>query len=168
MLYSFGPFTIMTLANCAIIYKFVSAICQNRQSRTESTSQALSKFAGKGTAMLVTISVTFIILTGPISIIYFITVEPHPLVRVITHVLGDLNHALNGVLYCIVGTRFRTELVKTLCCCKGKRSKITRGYKKSNCIWNFNCCNQFMWNGWSWLTLTPCSYDIILLKVNFQ
>ena len=27
VLYSFGPFTIMTLANCAIIYKFMSAMC---------------------------------------------------------------------------------------------------------------------------------------------
>ena len=127
VLYTFSPFTIMTLANCAIIYKFVSAMCQNRQSGTESTNQALSKFAGKGTAMLVTISVTFIVLTGPVSVIYFITVEPHPLARGIAYVLGDLNHAINGVLYCIVGSRFRKELVKTLSCCKGTRCKTGRG-----------------------------------------
>ena len=66
--------------------------------------------------MLITISITFIILTGPASVIYFITVEPHPVVRVITLALNDLNHAINGVLYCIVGSRSRNELVKILPC----------------------------------------------------
>ena len=73
----------MTLTNCAIIAKFLKAICQNRQGGTESTNQALSKFAGKGTATLITISITFIILTGPASVIYFITVDPNRIVRCI-------------------------------------------------------------------------------------
>ena len=68
--------------------------------------------------MLVTVSVTFIVLTGPGSVLYFITETPHPLVRGATHSLAYLNHAINGVLYCIVGSRFRNELVKTLTCCK--------------------------------------------------
>ena len=127
VLYSFGPFTIMALANCAIIYIFIKAICQNRQSGTESTSQALSKFAGKGTAMLVTISVTFIVLTGPVSVIYSISIKPHPMARVTTHILGELNHAINGVLYCIVGARFRNELMKALPCFERKRNKRGRG-----------------------------------------
>ena len=144
VLYSFGPFTIMTLANCLIIYKFVNAICQNRQSGTESTSQALTKFAGKGTVMLVTISVTFIILTGPISIIYLITLTPHPLVRVIMHVLSDLNHAINGVLYCIVGSRFRNELVKTLSYCKAKRSRSNMAtVSKNSCSLESTVVNTF-------------------------
>ena len=123
VLYSFGPYTIMTLTNCAIIYKFINAICQDHQSGTESTSQALSKFAGKGTAMLVTISVTCIVLTGPVSVIYSVNITPHPLVRVVTYVLSDLNHAINGVFYCIVGSCFRNELVKTLSCGKRTRNK---------------------------------------------
>ena len=122
-LYSFGPFTIMTLTNCAIIAKILKAICQNRQGSTESTNQALSKFAGKRTAMLITISITFIILTGPVSVIYFITVDPHPRVRVLTFALSDLNHAINGVLYCIVGSHFRNELVKVLPCWKHRSTK---------------------------------------------
>ena len=128
ILYSFGPFTIKTLANCLIIYKFMSVMCKNQQSGTESTSQALSKFAGKETAMLVTISVIFIILTGPVSVIYFFEVEPHPLVRVVVRVMGDLNHAINGVLYCIARSRFRNELVKTLSCCKETRTHKDGSY----------------------------------------
>ena len=76
--------------------------------------------------MLVTISVTFIILRGPISIIYLITLTPYPLVRFFIHILADLNHAINGMLYCIVGSRFRNELMKTLPCGKRKVSKTGR------------------------------------------
>ena len=49
ILYSFGPFTIMIIANCMIIFKFMMAKWQNRRGGTESVSQALSKSAVKGT-----------------------------------------------------------------------------------------------------------------------
>ena len=69
ILYSFGTFTIMLLVNCAIIAKFMQAKCENFfQNSTESTSQALNKYATKGTAMVVTVSVTFIVLTSPVAI----------------------------------------------------------------------------------------------------
>ena len=56
ILYSFGPFVFMILANFAIIYKFLKAKLRNRDAGTESTSQALSKSATRGTAMLLTVS----------------------------------------------------------------------------------------------------------------
>ena len=65
ILYSFGPFIVMTLINIAIICKFMIAKWENRQSGTESTNRALSKSATRGTAMLLTVSFAFIILTGP-------------------------------------------------------------------------------------------------------
>ena len=69
IIYSFGTFTIMFLVNFAIIAKFMKAKCQNIfPNSTESTSQALNKYATKGTALVVTVSVTFIILTAPVSI----------------------------------------------------------------------------------------------------
>ena len=64
-LYCYAPFTIMFLANGAIIYKFIGASCASGQSGTESTNQALIKSANKGTAMLITVSITFLVLTGP-------------------------------------------------------------------------------------------------------
>ena len=63
ILYSFAPFTIMIIANCIIIFKFIMAKWQNCRGGTESVNQALSKSAVKGTVMLVTVSTAFIILT---------------------------------------------------------------------------------------------------------
>lgn len=63
VLYSFAPFTIMCLVNSAIIYKFMRAKCRSSQEGTQLTSQALSKSATKGMAMLITVSITFIILS---------------------------------------------------------------------------------------------------------
>ena len=72
ILYSFGPFAIMILVDFAIIYKFMMAKLKTRLGGTGSTNQALSKSATKGTAMLLTISFAFILLTGPIAIAHII------------------------------------------------------------------------------------------------
>ena len=119
ILYSFGPFAIMGLTNIAIIYKFVRAkMVSKGGSGTESTNQALVKSATRGTAILITVSVTFIILTGPISIYYTMTTYQHPLIDLAVRIGSDLNPGINGLLYCIVGSRFRKELVDFLCCRK--------------------------------------------------
>ena len=119
VLYSFAPFVIMGLLNIAIIYKFVKAKLETaRAGTTESTNQALSKSAMRGTAILITVSTTFILLTGPTSITYFITHYPHQLVLAVDYVLMCMNHSINAVLYCIVGTRFRQEVFKTFGCGK--------------------------------------------------
>ena len=62
--YSFGPFTLMFVTYFAIAFKFMRAKFKSNQS-TESTNQALIKSATRGTAMVVTVSVTFLILTAP-------------------------------------------------------------------------------------------------------
>ena len=119
ILYSFGPFTIMLLVNCAIIAKFMKAKCQNiLQNSTESTSQALNKYATKGTAMVVTVSVTFIILTAPVSVNTFTRTKLrlYPLYYVFMISMQYINHSINCVLYCIVGTKFREELIKLFKC----------------------------------------------------
>ena len=67
ILYSFGPFTVMGLANLAIIYIFVRAKIESKAGGTQSTHQALNKAALRGTTILITVSLTFIILTGPVS-----------------------------------------------------------------------------------------------------
>ena len=125
VLYSFGPFVIMTITNCAIIYKFLRAKYKTRRDGTESTNQALSKTAVRGCLMLVTVSVTFIILTGPGSVVYSITHYPHPMTEAVIRIIGDLNHAINGILYCVVGSRFRKEVLDTVCCRKRKTRSQT-------------------------------------------
>ena len=109
-LYSYLPFSIMTFTNVAIIYKFVSVKWRNRlgKGNTDSTSRS----ATRGTAMLLIISFTFIILTSPIMVAN--AVWPNStipfLVFKILMAIQNLNHGINGILYCIVGSRFRNEL----------------------------------------------------------
>ena len=116
ILYSFGPFAIMATTNLAMIAKFAVAKCVSSDRSSESTNQALSKSASRGISMLITVSLMFIILTGPASVLYSITDYPNRLVSLSFYILANLNHGINGVLYCIVGTRFRNELMNTLCC----------------------------------------------------
>ena len=123
VLYSFGPFSIMIIMNSAIIIKFILAKRRSSHSNTESTSQAMSKAATRGTAMLVTVSVMFILLTGPLAIGTALEMQFHPMVQILVFTIPQyLNHSINGVLYCVVGTRFRKELMNALCCCKFRRN----------------------------------------------
>ena len=126
ILYSFAPFTIMIIVNCMIIFKFMMAKWQNRRGGTESVSQALSKSAVKGTAMLVTVSTAFIVLTGPASLDVAIFGDDLPvMVYGVTVLLQYLNHSINAVLYCISGSRFRHELMKVLGCYSPKRKSTS-------------------------------------------
>ena len=121
-LYSYAPFIIISWANVAIIYKFIKAKLTTVQAHTESTNQALSKSATRGTGMLLTVSFAFIILTGPISITQIFGEVP-VLVADITLVLAYLNHGINGILYCVAGSRFRNELKKMFVCGKDNHQR---------------------------------------------
>ena len=124
ILYSFGPFGIMILVDFAIIYKFMMAKLKTRLGGSGSTNQALSKSATKGTAMLLTISFAFILLTGPIAIAHIIWEVIPDLTEKITITFEYVNHGINGILYCVSGSRFRNELLRTFGRCG---SRITRG-----------------------------------------
>ena len=64
-------FVLMFITNFAIVFKFMRAKCENSQcNSSQSTNQALVKVATKGTAMVVTVSVTFILLTAPTAVSY--------------------------------------------------------------------------------------------------
>ena len=125
-LYCYAPFTIMFLANGAIIYKFIGASCASGLSGTESTNQALIKAANKGTAMLITVTITFLVLTGPLAVIdRSVDLEIDPIPYSVMILLRYTNHSINAVLYCISGSRFRNELMKTFpfrLCCKNSQS----------------------------------------------
>ena len=117
-LYSFGPFVLMFMTNFAIVFKFMTAKCRSTN-ETESTDQAFAKSATRGTAMVVTVSVTFLLLTAPVGVdnalSSIIVLETNPLFEAFSNVTQYLNHSINGVLYCIVGSRFRSEIAKLLC-----------------------------------------------------
>ena len=119
ILYSFGPFTFMFITNFAIVFKFIRSKFNSRSNSTESTNQALFKAATRGTTMVVTVSVTFLLLTTPTAVAYAfsftIRLNNIPSYRVFQNLTQYLNHSINGLLYIIVGSRFRNELLKILC-----------------------------------------------------
>ena len=132
ILYSYGPFYFMGFTNIAIIYKFVRAKLATKSRGTKSTNQALSNAAMRGTAILVSVSLMFINFTAPHSIAYDIAEDlPHPIVGTVIFVLMPLNHAINGLIYCVVGSKFRQELVSTLC---GSRTKRARHLKDKKSV----------------------------------
>ena len=86
-------------------------------------SQALSKFATRGTAMVVTVSVVFVTLTMPVAIDFSCAMfERSWLYISLTNMSQYLNHSINGVLYLIVSTKLRKVLVKLICCKKSSHS----------------------------------------------
>ena len=125
VLYSFGPFTLMVITNIAIVLKFMRAKCTAHQTNaTESTNQALAKSATRGTTMVVIVSVTFLLLTAPVgvdnAISYFVRLGSTPQYKAFMNLTQYLNHNINGVLYIIVGSKFRKELVDIF---KGKQHR---------------------------------------------
>ena len=117
VLYSFGPFVLMFITNFAMVFKFMRAKCKRYS--TESTIQALSKSATRGTAMVLTVSVTFIILTAPTAVDLALWLGNRFSTNLVYDVVMTfaqfLNHSINGILYCIVGSKFRNEFLKLLC-----------------------------------------------------
>ena len=134
-LYSLAPFTIMFLTNGAIIYKFMRASYARDQGGTESTNQALGKSTNKGTAMLIIVSVAFLILTGPVAVTYFITLGPDLILRAVIVLLRYINHSINAVFYCVSGSRFRNELMKTFPF-RSCRNKTGRSQTVSSAVLN--------------------------------
>ena len=120
VLYSFLPFVLMSITNFAIVFKFMRAKCKSSQNTsTESTSQALSKAATRGTAMVVTVSVTFLVLTAPTAVHDALHTSyklgRFPFYKTFMNLTQYLNHSINGFLYCVVGSKFRVELLKIFC-----------------------------------------------------
>ena len=106
----------------------------SKHGETESINQALSSAAMKGTAILITVTMTFIILTGPANIVFSITTDTHPLLSPFLYLAMALNHGINGFLYTIVGSKFRKELIAILCCNKRQNQDTERGRSRSTQI----------------------------------
>ena len=119
VLYSFGPFTIMSITNFAIVFKFLRAKC-NKNNSSESTNPALAKSATRGTSMVVTVSVTFLLLTSPSALSIPQTngdrLSNIPLYRAFMNLTQYLNHSINCLLYIIFGSKFRNEFLKIFSC----------------------------------------------------
>ena len=117
--YSFGPFLVMCVANILIIYKLLMLRYKNQSN--QAINQGTNKSAMKGVGMLVSVSLTFIILTTPICLVFFDLVPSSETVKAIALVMFTLNHSINGFLYCLFGSKFRKELFKLICRCRQNR-----------------------------------------------
>ena len=102
LLYSLIPIVLMLLANTAIIYKLMYI----KYKGISHTNQSVSKSSTRGSVMVVTVSLSFLILTTPRaldSVKFHISVNPFAGLFVIT--MQYSNHSINGILYCIFGSK---------------------------------------------------------------
>ena len=95
----------------------MTAKCKSNS--TESTNQALSKSATRGTAMVVTVSVTFLILTTPTAVELALWPRIKLSYNLVYNVIKNFAQYLKPQYqWCIVlhcGSKFRNELLKLIC-----------------------------------------------------
>ena len=119
ILYSYVPIIIMVLANAAIIYKLMCI----KYKRISHTNESVSKSSTRGSVMVVTVSLAFIILTTPCAVDSAIKfkLSDNPFGSISMLIMQYLNSSINGMLYCIFGQKFRNELKKVMMSCKKER-----------------------------------------------
>ena len=124
VLYAIVPIVVMLLANAAIIYKLMYI----KYKGISQTNQSVSKSSTRGSVMVVTISLAFIILTSPRAVDsgFKFQFSVNPFTRLFIISMQYLNNAINGILYCIFGEKFRNELLKIISCCRKENSGQTR------------------------------------------
>ena len=133
------PFFFIITFNILIIYGILKARLVVKQAFSNSKQ---SGQRNNTVAILMSISVTFIILTLPYPV-YFIldSIYRHDaasmaytkvmLLGSFAPICDSVNHSINIVLYCLCGQKFRNQLKALLCCCCDKASSAppssTRG-----------------------------------------
>ena len=123
------PFIILISGNLMIIYKMIKYKIQRKQMSVETKS----KDAESMTAMLISISLLFLVTQVPAIVVAMVKrrIRDVPrseevlvrfyLIDGICKLLKWVNHAVNFVCYCIAGRRFRAELVAMVRQCFQKR-----------------------------------------------
>ncbi len=129
------PFAIIIVSNLIIIHKIVQAKRQ-RQSMQTGSSTADSQSL---TAMLISISILFLVSTMPFLITNIIegqlnydaisdeNVFTFYIIETVTKLLTYVNNVANFFCYCISGQRFRTEFINMIGCCpKSEEHQMNR------------------------------------------
>ncbi|CAH1781136.1 unnamed protein product [Owenia fusiformis] len=125
---AFIPFTLILICNIIIISVVTKA--HQRRRANMNVQDERDDATRSMTIMLIAVSLTFVILTLPITIYYILDAqitgdnpyESHQhvadmrLFRSLATQLFFINCGINFLLYCITGKRYRTELVKLFCC----------------------------------------------------
>ena len=132
MLTSLLPFAIIISFNVTIIV----ALIKRRRRVSESHENQSDK--NNAVAILISVSLTFIILTFPYALYftlqrYYSNVGNYHLFEMTSLILGTLapicdsmNHSINIALYCLCGRKFRRCLLEMICyACRKRRRKIS-------------------------------------------
>ncbi len=112
--YSLLPCMLIFILNIAIIVRLILA----RTSSAESVkTSSLSKTAVSTTIMLLSVSVTFTLLTMPSAVHYFYTLHRDAIYefRIVTVFFYYTNHSCNAIMYFLLSPRFRQEVGKFVC-----------------------------------------------------
>ncbi|CAH1786027.1 unnamed protein product [Owenia fusiformis] len=118
----FVPFIIMLTSNLLIIYKITKRDRRYNNYATESSSQHGNKRSSSMTLILLSVNFTFLITTAPLNVWFILKdstgkvhlgLEGKLRIELINDVLlyfMYLNNAVNFLLYCFAGPKFRQEL----------------------------------------------------------
>ncbi|KAK6186501.1 hypothetical protein SNE40_008530 [Patella caerulea] len=133
IIYSFVPFVTITVLNILIIRQVLKAHGSRERlqnfgdRRVLETRRQMSEVTSKLTAMLLTVSFTFLLTTLPMNITLIVTyfwnkedrelenTAKFHLVKTITELLMYVNHSMNFFLYCATGRKFRQQVLKLVC-----------------------------------------------------
>ncbi|KAL8568598.1 hypothetical protein ACOMHN_006259 [Nucella lapillus] len=139
LVYSALPFILIVLANSILTWKLLASAKRNLTEGLSSQAQAREKAANSVTLTVMTVSLTFLVLTLPSPINFLVNhfasfFGPAQLSRsewlgklavaFVCHLLGHTNHAINFYLYCLTGRRFRGEFIKVVCCGRGGSRRL--------------------------------------------
>ena len=133
LFYSLIPSVILGTCNSILIYM----LFYSEELRKEATKNACRATSGAEsrsiTVILVLMSVSFIILTLPMTlyqVVYTIGFNPRiPILYPALYTLNLINHAVNFLLYCVSGPSFRAEIKDMFTCERSGRKN--RGSKNT-------------------------------------
>ncbi|CAH1801161.1 unnamed protein product [Owenia fusiformis] len=135
---SFLPFTLLMISNITIVVVIIRASQRRRQTMQAVSSSSSSDNQTRSlTIMLICLSITFLILTGPVVVFFLLdrlNVDPKEeasydrvkshMYSVIVFCLMYTNNAINFILYCVSGKKFRSSLVDVFCGSRRRRNML--------------------------------------------
>ncbi|KAI0227368.1 hypothetical protein LSAT2_022197 [Lamellibrachia satsuma] len=139
--YSFFPLTMLAIFNPLIIHTVRQRAVEQKQLSDSSQATNQKGTEQQITTMLLFVTFSFIILTGPIAVTLILEKSWDPpkeahgsaiwrLWRTIVSNLMYTNHAINFLLYSLSGQKFRRELKRIFPCCNvganGESAEISR------------------------------------------
>ncbi|XP_071100698.1 probable G-protein coupled receptor B0563.6 [Haliotis cracherodii] len=142
VVYCYGPLTCLLVVNVLIITEVKRAGRMQREMTNKGAGEKTAADARSRerqvTVMLLSVSFTFLIFVTPMAVIivveryFWVQHNAHEqaqyhLVRTICNNMMYTNHALNFVLYCVGGKRFRDQFFAIFCCVdKQKQAAMAR------------------------------------------